>query len=246
VKLALSDVKNEIIDLEGTGPYITGNKIRTEGRPIDAYFGYETAGLFQSVDEVESWAELSNGASAPGDIKYVDQNGDGVINADDRVIMGSNIPRYTYSADITASYKGFDLNVFLQGVGKVDGYLSGSGVWAFDTGSTAYTRHMDRWTPDNPGASYPRLTFGTTNNYQHSNFWMLNGAYLRIKNIQLGYSLPEKWLGSGFIKNLRLNVSGQNLFTFSNYLEGFDVESPETTSTYPIVKVYSFGLNVNF
>ncbi|SEL33769.1 SusC/RagA family TonB-linked outer membrane protein [Parapedobacter koreensis] len=247
VRLTLSDVKNEIVDLEGTGPYISGSTIRMEGYPIDAFFGYQSQGLFQTAEEVAAHAALSSGASAPGDIKYVDQNGDHVINADDRVVLGSNIPRYTYSADLTASFKGFDLNVFLQGVGKVEGYLQGSGVWAFDTGGTAYMHHLDRWTPENPNASYPRLTFGLTNNYQHSDYWMINGAYLRVKNIQLGYTLPQRILGNGFIKNFRITASGQNLLTFDNFLDGFDVEIPRgSIERYPIVKIYSFGLNVNF
>lgn len=247
VRVTLSDVRNEIVDLEGTGPYISGSTIRMERYPIDAFYGYQTQGLFQTEEEVAAQAELSSGASMPGDIKYVDQNGDNVINADDRVVLGSNIPRYTYSADLSASYKGVDLNIFLQGVGKVDGYLQGSGVWAFDTGGTAYEHHLDRWTPENPDATYPRLTFGLTNNYQHSDYWMINGAYLRVKNIQLGYTLPRRILGNGFIKNFRITASGQNLLTFDNFLDGFDVETPRgSIERYPIVKIYAFGLNVNF
>lgn len=245
-RLALSDVKNEIISLEGTGPYISTRTIRDVGQPIDAFFGYQTAGLFQS-DEEAAEAPRQFGTLKAGDIRYVDQNGDGVINQEDRVILGSSIPRYTYSLNLGFTFKGFDVNAFFQGVGKVNGYLDGPGVWAFDTGGTAYEHHLDRWTPDNPNASYPRLTFNETNNYQVSDYWMINGAYLRLKNLALGYSLPKSISEKLSVKNVRVNVSGQNILTFDKYLSGFDVETPTGgVGRYPIVKVYSVGLNVNF
>jgi TonB-linked SusC/RagA family outer membrane protein len=247
VRLALSDVKNKIVSLEGTGPYITGRNIRTEGQPIDAIYGFKTAGLFQTREEIAAHATQFGTQVSPGDIKYVDQNGDGVIDPNDRVILGSGIPRYTYSLDLSASYKGFTLGAFIQGVGKANGYMSGEGVWAFYTGSTAYSQHLDRWTPTNPQASYPRLTFSDQNNIQVSDYWMQDASYLRLKNLQLGYSFPAKWLDKTFVKNFRINISGQNLFTVANFLKGFDVETPEGgISRYPIVKVYSVGLNVNF
>ncbi len=245
-RLALSDVKNEIVSLEGTGPFISGRTIRAVGQPIDAFFGYQTAGLFQS-DEEAAAAPRQFGTVKAGDIRYVDQNGDGIINQEDRVVLGSGIPRYTYSLNLGLTFKGFDLNAFFQGVGKVNGYLDGPGVWAFDTGGTAYEHHLDRWTPDNPNASYPRLTFNETGNYQVSDFWMINGAYLRLKNVALGYSLPKNITDRLSIKNLRINLSGQNILTFDKYLSGFDVETPTGgVGRYPIVKVYSLGLNVNF
>jgi TonB-linked SusC/RagA family outer membrane protein len=247
VNFVLADVKNSITDLEGTGPYITGRNIRAEGHPIDAIYGYQTAGLFQSKDEVTSHATQFGGQVSAGDIKYIDQNKDGIINPDDRVILGSSIPRYTYSLDLNASFKGFDIAAFFQGVGKTDGYLSGEGVWAFSGGGTAYSHHKNHWTPDNTGAYNPRLTFNDQNNIQVSDYWMLNGAYLRMKNLQIGYSLPKNVIGKNFIKNLRISLSGQNLLTIDKFLTGFDVETPEGgISRYPIVKVYSFGINANF
>lgn len=245
-RLVLSDVKNEIVSLEGTGPYIDSRTIRQVGQPIDAYFGYQSDGLFQSDQEVAEHATQFGQVKA-GDIRYVDQNGDGVINPDDRVVLGSNIPRYTYGLNLGFNYKGFDLNTFIQGVGKVNGYLDGSGVWAFDTGSTAFEQHKDRWTPENPDASYPRLTFQEPNNIQVSDYWMLNGSYLRVKNMQLGYTIPRGVLEKLSINALRINLSGQNLFTIDKFLDGFDVETPTGgVARYPIVKVYSLGLNINF
>ncbi|MCG6189541.1 SusC/RagA family TonB-linked outer membrane protein [Maribellus maritimus] len=260
VSFTLSDVKNEIIDLKGTGPYISSRTIRMEGQPIDAFYGYKTDGLFQTQEEVLEHAVQFGGLVAPGDIKYIDQPSidsdgdgkpdmeDGVITPDgDRVILGSSIPRYTYSLNLSASYKGFDLNAFLQGVGKANGYLDHSGVWAFYVGSTAMERHLDRWTPQNTDASYPRLTFNYPNNEQVSDYWMLDASYLRMKNIQIGYSFPQKILEKTFMDSFRLYVSGQNLFTIDNFLDGFDVESPVGNSGfYPVVKTFTFGINAKF
>ncbi len=248
ITLGLSDVKNEIIDLKGTGPYISTRTIRMEGQPIDAFYGYQTDGLFQTQGEVDDHATQFGGQVAPGDIKYVDQNGDGVITPDgDRVILGSSIPRYTYSLNISASFKGFDLKMFFQGVGKANGYRDGSGVWAFYVGATALTRHLDRWTPENPDASYPRLTFNYPNNEQVSDYWMLNAAYLRMKNLQFGYSLPTHLLDKISISQCRVYFSGQNLLTFDNFLDGFDVEAPVGDSGYyPMVKTFTFGINAKF
>lgn len=248
VTAMLSDVKNKVVSLAGTGPYISTNTIRQEGYPIDSYYGYKTAGLFQTAEEVNEHAKQFGGNVGPGDIKYVDQNQDGLISADhDRVIIGSSIPRYTYSFNFNVSYKGIGLNAFVQGVGKVNGYLYGRGIWAFNTGGTAYERHHDRWTPENPNASYPRLTFNYPNNEQHSNYWMLDGAYLRLKNIQLSYSLPKELIKQLKLNNLKLYAAGQNLFTKDRYPDGFDPEhSASGNAQYPMMKNYTFGLTANF
>lgn len=246
VDFVFSDVKNRITDLENTGPYITNYSIRAEGHPIDAIYGYQVAGYFQTQAEVDGHA-TQFGLVGPGDIKYVDQNKDGVIDANDRVVLGSNIPRYTYSLNLRANFKGFDFTAYLQGVGKANAYLSGAGVWALQEGSTAYTWHQNHWTPENPNAPYPRLTFGQQNNYQISDFWMYDASYLRVKNIQIGYTLPRQLLNKTFINNVRFWAAGQNLITFDNFLPGFDVETPSgSISRYPIVKVISVGIQANF
>ncbi|MEG3655838.1 TonB-dependent receptor [Arenibacter palladensis] len=248
VTFTLADVKNEIVDLKDSGPFIADRTIRTVGQPIDALYGYETDGLFQTQEEVDQHATQFGGQVAPGDIKYVDQNGDGEITADgDRVVFGSSIPRYTYSLNLNASYKGFDLSMFFQGVGKADSYRDRSGVWAFYVGSTALVQHLDRWTPENTDASYPRLTFAYPNNEQVSDYWKLNAAYLRLKNLQLGYSIPNKSFDNSFIDGVRFYVSGQNLFTIDKFLKGLDVEVPlGTGGFYPIVKTITLGTNIKF
>jgi hypothetical protein len=114
-------------------------------------------------------------------------------------------------------------------------------------GGTILEANKDRWTPDNPNAKFPRLTFGESNNQQTSSFWMKDASYLRLKNLQLGYTFSSLLTSKIGVKSVRLFVNGSNLFTADNFWKGFDVESPVgTVNAYPQVKVYSFGLNVNF
>lgn len=243
---SLSDVKNEIKNLRETGPFISESTIRMVGNPIDAIFGFKSDGLFKTVEEIENHAKQF-GPVAPGDIKYIDQNGDGLINADDRVVLGSTIPRYTFSFDFSTFYKNFDLRLFFQGVGKADAYRSGCNVWSFYVGCTVSDHHLDRWTPDNLNASYPRLAFGHPNNHQVSDYWVRSASYLRLKNLNIGYNLPSRILENSGINNARIYFSGQNLFTIDdNFFDGFDVESPlGGTGFYPMVKTYTFGISIN-
>ena len=255
----LSDVKNEIVSLKDAGPFIGGSTIKKEGFPIDAYYGYEAEGLFRTQEEVDNHAKQI-GSYGPGDIKYKDQltidtDGDGVfdkadgkINADDRVIIGNRIPRMNYSFNIGMNYKGFDLSIFLQGVGKRDVYLSNNSVWAFYNGGKIQTWQLDRWTESNPDASYPRLIAASShNNFQTSDFWMYDASYLRLKNLTLGYTIPKDLLKKVHIENLRVFVTGNNLLTFDHMPKGIDPESPAgDISTYPLTSTYAVGLNLTF
>lgn len=243
----LSDVRNEITSLKGTGPYISDYSIDEEGQPINALFGYQATGLFQTQDQVDK-SPTQFGNVAPGDIIYKDINGDGVINADDRVIMGNQIPRYTYGLNLSLSYKGFDLSMLVQGVGKKDVFLYQDAVWAFYNAGKIQDWQLDYWTPDNPHAKYPRLVAETThNNFQNSSFWVFNSAYARLKNLVLGYNFPQPLLKKTFISDLRLYVSGQDLFALDHMPKGWDPERPSgNASVYPISSTYVFGLNLTF
>lgn len=239
----LSDVKNKVVDLRGIQR--SGRQVSREGHPIDSFFGYEAIGLFQSADEVAS-SPKQFGNLAPGDIKYRDVNGDGVINTQDQVILGSPIPRYTYSTNLDLGYKGFDLSVFFQGVGKADGFLYGQGIMPFFLGGTVQEQHKDRWTPDNTDATFPRFAFNEINNEQNSDFWMKSASYLRLKNVQLSYTVPGAFLKK-YIQRARIYVSGQNLFTIDKFWQGYDVEAPVSDGGwYPQMKVYSLGLDLKF
>ncbi len=253
----LADVKNEVVDLVGTGPYIYTRNVHMEGYPIYSLFGLEAEGLFLDENDVLNHASQF-GAVQPGDIKYKDQSvdvdgdgipdePDGVVNASDRVVLGSTIPRYNYSFDFSFNYEGFDLELFFQGVGKVDGYLDNFATMAFYLGGSAMEWQKDHWTVDNPNAPYPRLTFNYPNNEQVSSYWMRSAAYLRLKNLQFGYTLPARWMERISVKKLRVFFSGQNLFTLDDFYQGYDPEAPVGQGDYyPMVKVFSFGIETNF
>lgn len=240
----LQDVKNKVIDLKGVNR--TGITVSNEGYAINSLYGFQVLGIFQSDDEVTKHAKQFGNVKA-GDLKYKDQNNDGIINDADNIIIGTTIPRYTYSSTINASYKGISLSLFLQGVGKANGYLYENGIMPFFNGGSVHEQHKDYWSPQNTGAAFPRLAFGESNNEKNSSFWMKDASYLRLKNLQLGYTLPANLVKNIGIKNLRVYVNGRNLFSIDNFWKGYDVETPVGTgNVYPQVKVYSFGLDVNF
>ncbi|TDQ11588.1 TonB-dependent receptor [Pedobacter metabolipauper] len=248
VNLNISDVKNKVVDTRGINQ--SGLLVNREGYPIQSLFGYEAQGFFTSDADVAAHA-TQFGTVKAGDIKYKDQNSDGLINESDKIIIGTTIPRYTFAANLGAGYKGFDLSVLIQGVGKANGYLSGPGILPFNVGGaiggTIREENKDRWTPDNPNAAFPRLAFGESNNEQASSFWLKDASYVRIKNIQVGYELPSglsKKLGIG---RLRVFGNGSNVLSFDQFWKGYDVEAPVGSGNiYPQVKLYSFGLDITF
>lgn len=248
ISFVLSDVKNEVIDIRGVNR--TGLTVSNEGYPINSLYGLEAIGFITDADYDASGKYLhatQYGNFGRGDIKYKDLNDDGVIDNKDEKIMGSTIPRYTYSLNLNAAWKGFDFSMFWQGVGKADGYLSGNATIPFVMGGTALEMHKDYWTPENLNATFPRLAFNETNNEKNSSFWMKSAAYLRLKNIQIGYSLPKSLLKKSSLSSIRLYVSGQNLLTIDDFWDGYDVESPVGIgSHFPQVKLYSIGFDVKF
>lgn len=255
----ISDSYNEVVDTKGV-EWINGYDVNTiikEGYPINSYYAYRWDGFFQNEAEVAKGPHLDGITPKPGDIRYIDKSGpggkrDGVIKEDDdRFILGNNFPHYTYGFSYGFSWKGFDFSMFWQGVGKRSVWLRGEAVEAFHNNNEGPVLdfHQDRWTPSNPNATYPRLTVGSesANNAAKSDFWIQDGSYLRLKNLQLGYTFPAKWLRKACIKDLKVYVSGQNLFTHSHIKGGWD---PETTDgggrIYPVSRVISCGLNVKF
>lgn len=243
----IASVKNRVTDLRGAGPVISGSTITTEGAPIGVIYGYESAGLFQSQAEIDAHADQP-GQIAPGDIKYVDQNGDGIINADDRKIIGDPFPSLNYGATISAQYKGFDLSILFQGVGRRDVYLSSYATWPLFNGSNIRKwQAEDYWTPENPGASMPRFTPGSTHsNFTASDFWVFDASYLRLRNVQIGYNLTATWPKLP-VENVRVYVMGENLFTaFDKMPQGVDPNVPNGDTYFPISRLFTVGLNVTF
>lgn len=251
----ISDVRNKIVDLGGTlATY--GDRVRLLGEPIDAFYGLVADRIAQESDFkydlekgkfVPDFPFVKSDPVAPGDIIYKDLNGDGEITlADDRQVIGSHIPRYTYGFRGNMEWKGIDFNFFLQGVGQVNGYLHGSARHAYISESTLPQRvHLDRWTPENTDASYPRLSYQQTYNQRLSTFWLEDASYLRLKNIQVGYTLPAVLTERFRVSRLRMYASADNLFTKSDFFYGYDPESPVSNGDfYPQVKTYVFGLNI--
>ena len=265
----LSDVKNKIVDLGGNAPDLSGNQIRMVGYPIDAFYGYIADGLMTPEDfkinnpethtyNLPNIPVILGNRYQPGDIKYKDLSGpdgvpDGRITPEyDRTVLGSSIPRYTYSVRGNLGWRGIDFSFVLQGVGKCSGFLEGSARHALqDMAAYPQKVHLERYnvvTNPNPKASYPRLTYNTGfNQNTFSTFWLEDASYLRVKNVQLGYTFPEKWMKKARIDNFRVYASADNLFTFSKFFYAYDPETPVSKGGYyPLVKTIVIGVNLTF
>ncbi|MDN5210801.1 TonB-dependent receptor [Fulvivirgaceae bacterium BMA12] len=267
ISFNLGDSRNEVLDFQDE-ERLTGREelqiLLREGYPYNSYVGLKRDGYFRNVDDVENSAKpegLTN--LQPGDNKYVDINKDGVINDDDNVVFGNPFPRLTFGFTYNLKFKGFDLNIFLQGVGKRTMMLRGELVepFHFNYGMTMYNHQLDYWTPQNPDAEYPRLadngSQSNTNNFRRgSDMYLFDAAYLRVKNIQLGYTIPTTITQKVGAQKIRAYVSGQNLFTLSK-IKFVDPEVSEFDSNlssggansgraYPTIIFAGFGLDVTF
>lgn len=266
VKVMLSDYVTKIDSYyNSTGTLTTWS----EGRKLGEIWGYETDRYFTADDFIvdekgnpilkEGIADQSYIYSkwSPGDIKYKDLNNDGKINIGDntvddhgdRSLLGNSIPRFQYGVNLELQYKGADFRLFLQGVGKQDVWYNDVTFWGFGgRAQSNFTQsHLDYWREDNLNAYYPKPYLEGDNdnkNRQAQSKYILNGAYLRVKNIQLGYTLPKSWVSKVDIDNVRLYVSGENLFTFTKFPDFYD---PEVYGkSHPMQKHISCGLNVSF
>lgn len=261
----LTIIKNELLTL-GVGNVdqlngMVGNGSNLFiGQPIQMYYGYLTDGVFLDQADIETWHNQSkiNPNPQPGDIRYKDISGpdgvpDGVIDPNyDRVPLGSRIPKYTFGLNLGAEYKGFDISVLIQGVAGVKGLLENFAGYAFrQKGNIQVWQAEGRFDPANPTRypAYPRLeelsnTVGP--NIQTSDFWILDASYIRLKNIQLGYSLPKKFMKSAKLGGLRIYVQAENPLTWKKYRKGWDPETNTGGEYYPILATYTFGVNFNF
>lgn len=244
-----SDVRNKVLNLKGTGPYISGFQITREGDEIGALYGLQAKGLFQKQEEVTASA-TQFGAVKPGDIQYVDQNKDGVINNNDRVIIGSRIPRYTYSANVFLEYKGFDLTLFFQGIGKWNGLQIQDAAWAFFNAGSVRDIHLDRWSltrtaEENAKATYPRFFISQTNNTQTSSYWVDDASFIKLKTAVIGYTVPSTILKKTPFSFFKVYLSGQNVFSWDK-VPGYDPEAPlGNPFNYPQVASFVAGVRVS-
>ena len=242
-------LNNEVTGLGVGGEETIGSStIIRIGEPFKAYYGYKAIGVFQDWNEVvNSPEQFGNTQTGPGDLKYADINNDGVINADDRTVIGNPHPDLLVNFNGSLEFNGLDFNFMFQGVNGVDRLLMGNGNLPInDNRSNVLTYWIDRWTPENPSTSLPRV--GGQNNAEVSTFYIQDSSYLRLKNIELGYTLPKEVTEKFKISKLRLFVGGQNMLTFTG-LENFDPEranGSQSNRGVPLYKTITMGINVKF
>ncbi len=244
----VSFIGNELTALNG-GQRVYGDKvISDEGLPLYTFWGYKYDGIFRTEEEISEylWAEES-GTYSPGDARYVDLNGDGKIDESDRTALGNPFPWLTYGINLSAEWKGLDVSLFFQGVYGNEIYnavrlrTEGTGNEA-----TLSTTMRDVWTTSNPDGSIPNPN-GSAMNREDSDRFIEDGSYLRLKNLQIGYSLPQRWISKIGMSRLRIYLSGSNLFTVTRYT-GYDPEvgGGVDYGNYPQSRTFMLGLNINF
>ena len=265
----VADNLNELVSLTSGATEQVERKeefelVRRVGYPITVYQGYRRDGYFQTLDDISKSPRFAGSTVTAGDIKFVDKNKDGIIDDKDKFILGNPFPRYTFGFTYTASIKGFDIMLFVQGVGKRDAMLRGELIepFHFGYGGTMYTHQTDYWTPTNPDAKYPRLAEAgspsNTNNYRTgSDIYLFDAAYARLKNLQIGYTIPSGITKKVHIQKARFYFTGQNLVTISK-LNFFDPEITEfdnstrfntganSARAYPLPVFYGAGLDITF
>ena len=242
-----------------------------EGYEIGQMWGFHTLGFFTSQEDIDNHADQTNVASylstrplAPGDLKFADLNNDGKITSGnnslddpgDRTIIGNSSKRYTFGLNASADWNGFDLSVFFQGVGTLDYYPGGSdlyfwGIYSQPWTNITYGNYYDHWTEENPNGYFPRMKAyvaeGGAEAALTQTKYMQNAAYIRLKNLTFGYTLPAQWTNKLNISRLRIFFSGDNLFYVSGLYKHYNID-PEGLGgqMYPLQRSYSFGLNVTF
>ena len=253
--------KNNVESINSDTPIITASGgfnsaigLIKAGYPVNVFYGYITDGIFQNQAEVDSHAVQMPGSNsatstAPGDIRFKDLNNDGVVNDKDRTIIGNPNPKFTFSFNNTFSYKNFDLTIFLQGSYGNDIFNANrmytEAMSIIQNQSSAV---LGRWTGEGTSNNIPRAIYGDPNqNSRVSDRYIEDGSYLKIKNINLSYTLPKDVFGQNF-NSVKIFVSAQNLVTWTKY-SGFDPEVPVNgidNGTYPITRTVSLGLNIGF
>lgn len=249
IGINFSDVVNKIEDLKGAGPFFPDKfSVWTEGESINSLRGLKSPGLYLTQQDLDNYPAVVNPNVGIGDIIYEDMNGDGEISqslypAGDQYVVGSEDPRYEFGIRFNASYKGFDFGMFWQGVMKqyhaLDGALMEGPNWQnfIHKEMARETFHPER----NPNGTWPIVTAGNTWNLVQADFWLQDTKYIRLKNFQLGYTIPQR-----VVSSLRVYVSGENLLTFTP-TELFDPETPRGRSQFfPHAKIISGGINVRF
>lgn len=254
--------KNELLDLGGVDSMVDPNdkyKRRQVGARLNSFYAYKADGFFNSDEEAQAWMDkyasqegypFGTNKFKGGDLIYQDTNNDGKMTEDDRVLLGSTDPAWTFGLNLNAGYKGFDLSLMFSGAADVSRMFAQPGDFNGDM-SHPTTAWLDAWTPENKDAKMPRVAYEKKspshpwNNM--SSFWIQNASYVRLQNLQLGYTFPTNWLKVLHVETLRVYYSAENLFTIDNMMVNIDPESMDTNGYgYPRLRTHSFGVSLTF
>ncbi|HUQ48654.1 MAG TPA: TonB-dependent receptor [Gemmatimonadaceae bacterium] len=244
-------VTNNVEKLHPNLPNITGEVYKTTvGQPLGAFYGYRMVGIYQNAAEVKAYLHgTNNPADKPGDIKFADLNSDGVINDNDRTFIGNPIPKLSYGFNLGGEMRGFDLSMLVQGVHGVDKYNDAKKITDYDSRPFNHTTAvLGAWHGEGTSNTMPRTTFNDNGSSKTSSIFVEDASYMRLKNIELGYSLGSLGAGNRLgLQNVRVYVSGQNVFTRTKYT-GLDPESTDILDrgTYPQSRAFLLGSNVKF
>ncbi|WP_232804734.1 SusC/RagA family TonB-linked outer membrane protein [Salegentibacter maritimus] len=250
----LSDNKTEITKFNNPDGILSDYYV---GREIGEIWGYKSNGLFQSDQEVENapdQSKLWGGNWSAGDVRYSDLNEDGEIspgestlsNPGDKTIIGNTTPRYRFGFRGGLNWKSFNIAFLFQGVGKRDYMPGGNYFWGLTNEWNVPQQHsLDYWTSDNPDAYWPRPRFNHGGNFQTSNRYLQDASYIRLKNLTVGYTIPEEFSEKVYVRNLRVYISGENLWEYSEILDSYDPEVLNP-STYPLQRSLALGLDLTF
>ena len=261
VSFNLSDSNNEVVRYDGKRTISEGSVNILEGYPLNSIWGYKTDGFWSSRDEYLAYKAANPGYESfndakvsGGDIKYVAQGkpdhkiglgGGTPENPGDLVCLGNSTGRYLYGINVNLEWRNFDFGIMFQGVGKRSVYVDASTMGPLvHSHMMPWTIHRDYWTPENTDAYWPRLYHNNSFNYHPSDKWLQNAAYIRLKNLQLGYNIPLKKYN---VEKLRIYLSGQDLWEHSKMLSVFDPEvgnKPNSSNTYPFFRTWTIGLNI--
>jgi len=256
-------LKNKVTYVASDANYITGDAsfqsmgavTRTQaGQSYNAFYGYKTAGIFQNMAEINAYTNSTGGLiqpnAKPGDFRWVDTNGDGVITESDKTFLGTSIPKYTFGLTLNFDYKNFDLMLFASGAA---GNKIFQGLRRLDISNSNWqTVALSRWTGDGTSNTYPRLTSNDTNgNFGNmSDFYLEKGDYVRLKVVQLGYTVPSYLVSKASITKLRFYLSAENLLTITKYT-GYDPEIGGGVfgidkGVYPQARSFMLGVQLQF
>lgn len=246
----IATVTNKVEKLHPNLPNIIGQVSKTEaGHPLGAFYGYRMEGIYQNQAEINNHLKGTvNPSEKPGDIRFKDMNGDGIINDLDRTYIGNPIPKLSYGLNLSAGYKGFDFSALFQGMQGVDRYNDLKKITDYDSRPFNHSvRVLNSWHGEGTSNTIPRVTFNDNGSSKVSDIFVESASYLRLKNLELGYSVKSDFIKKLGVQNVRFYVSGQNLFTITDYT-GLDPESTDALDmgTYPQSRAFLLGINVKF